>query len=333
MAKWRSVAVIGGGAWGTALAHLAASSEIKTLLWARDASVADAINTTKQNPVFLAGAALDARLRATARLEDIADAEAIIFVVPAQFTRAVLTDLRAQAVNDVSLLLCTKGVERHSNLFMSEVAAAVWPQAQLAALSGPSFAADVAAGLPTAVTIACQNEALGQQWAETLKAPHFRPYLSTDLVGVEIGGAVKNVLAIAAGAVDGRRLGASARAALVARGFAEIQRLGAALGAKPETLAGLSGLGDLILTATSTQSRNYSLGRALGAGAEAGEVLQGRRNVSEGAATAAAIVARGAKAGVDLPICRAVADLVDGTRTIDEIVSDLLSRPLKPETT
>lgn len=215
---------------------------------------------------------------------------------------------------------------------MTEVISAVWPEAQPAVLSGPSFARDVARGQPTAVTLACADEALGAKWLATIGAPHFRPYLSDDLTGAELGGAVKNVLAIAAGVVEGRGLGESARAALIARGFAEFQRLGVALGAKRETMAGLSGLGDLILTASSPQSRNMSLGIELGKGRSLEDVLGERNTVSEGVATADAISSLAQKAGVDAPICAAVSDLVNGRKSVDQIIAALMARPFKSET-
>jgi glycerol-3-phosphate dehydrogenase (NAD(P)+) len=230
-----------------------------------------------------------------------------------------------------ALVLCSKGIERATGKMLTEVLSEVWPEASPAVLSGPSFARDVAEGLPTAVTLAAADAALGARWMATFSAPHFRPYLSDDLIGAELGGAVKNVLAIAAGAVQGRGLGDSARAALIARGFAEFTRLGVAMGAKAETMAGLSGLGDLILTATSPQSRNMSLGIELGKGRSLDAVLGEPTAVTEGVATAPAVVAMAKRAGVDMPICAAVADLVSGARGLDEIIAALLARPLKTE--
>jgi glycerol-3-phosphate dehydrogenase (NAD(P)+) len=331
-APFKSVSVIGGGAWGTALASLAARNGVRTLLWAREPEVVSAINTTNENPVFLRGARLPLALTATGSLAEAGRSEAFLLVAPAQHCRAILAELRAASGRAAPLALCAKGVEQTTGLLLTDVLEAVWPEAKAAVLSGPSFAKDVAAGLPTAVTLACADADLGAKWIATVSAPHFRPYLSDDLVGAELGGAVKNVLAIAAGAVEGRALGESARAAVIARGFAEFQRLGVALGAKRETMAGLSGLGDLILTATSKQSRNMSVGFELGRGKSLTEALAGRNTVAEGVATAPAVVALATKAGVDMPICAAVADLVSGARSIDAIVADLLARPLKQET-
>lgn len=327
-----SIAVIGGGSWGTALAQLCAANSVATTLWAREDSVVSAINSGRENTVFLPGVSLSPNLNATGDIAAASKAEGIIFVVPAQHARPIFAELRHAAADAAPIALCSKGVEQATGLLMTEVLAEVWPDARPAVLSGPSFARDVAKGLPTAVTLACANEALGRRWAATVGAPFFRPYLSTDMIGAELGGAVKNVLAIAAGVVDGRGLGESARAALIARGFAEFQRLGVALGADAQTMAGLSGLGDLILTASSTQSRNMSLGAELGKGRPLADVLGERNTVSEGVATASAVVALANKADIEMPICTAVATLVAGDKTVDQAIADLLARPIRTET-
>lgn len=324
--------MIGGGAWGTALATLMASKGVDTLIWALEPETAASINERRMNEPYLPGVRLPAELRATAEMAATGGREAYLFVAPAQHARGVLAAVKLVAPRGAPLLLCSKGIERGSGLMLTEVLKAVWPEASPAVLSGPSFARDVAEGLPTAVTLAAEDKALGARWLATIGAPHFRPYLADDLVGAELGGAVKNVLAIAAGAVIGRGLGDSARAALIARGFAEFQRLALARGAKAETLAGLSGLGDLILTATSAQSRNYSLGLDLGRGRRLDDVLGGRNSVTEGVATAPAVIAMAKAAGVEMPVCAAVADLVSGARGLDEIIGALLARPLKAET-
>lgn len=327
-----SIGVIGGGAWGTALAALCAGNGVETTIWAREEAVVRAINGVRENTEFLPGVALPEALKATDSLSRAAENEALLFVVPAQFARETFGELRTRARDPaLPVALCSKGIERDTGLLMTEVISAVWPEAQPAVLSGPSFARDVAIGQPTAVTLACADEALGARWLATIGAPHFRPYLSDDLTGAELGGAIKNVLAIAAGVVDGRGLGESARAALIARGFAEFQRLGVALGARRETMAGLSGLGDLILTASSPQSRNMSLGRELGKGRTLEEVLGERKTVSEGVATADAIHALAQKAGVDTPICTAVSDLVNARKSVDQIIAALMARPFKSE--
>lgn len=327
-----SAAVIGGGAWGTALASLMAAKGVDTLIWALEPATAAAINDHHVNEPYLPGVRLPEGLRAAAEIGATAGRDAYLFVAPAQHARVVLAQIKAVAPAAAPLLLCSKGIERSTGLMLTEVLAAVWPSARPAVLSGPSFARDVAEGLPTAVTLAAENQALGRQWLATVSAPHFRPYLSDDLIGAELGGALKNVLAIAAGAVTGRGLGDSARAALIARGFAEVSRLAMARGAKAETLAGLSGLGDLILTATSPQSRNYSLGLELGRGRRLDDILSARNSIAEGVATAPAVVAMAKAAGVEMPVCAAVADLVSGARGLDQIIASLLARPLKAET-
>ena len=332
-APFQSVGVIGGGAWGTALASLCAANGVETTLWAREDAVIHAINERHENTEFLPGVPLPAGLKAAQTLGMAATSEAILFVVPAQYARPVFADLRDATHGAATpVALCSKGIEQSTGMMMTEVLGAVWPEAQPAVLSGPSFARDVAMGLPTAVTLAAADPGLGARWMATIGAPHFRPYLSDDLTGAELGGAVKNVLAIAAGVVQGRGLGESARAALIARGFAEFQRLGVALGAKKETMAGLSGLGDLILTASSPQSRNMSLGIELGKGRNLSDILGERKTVSEGVATAGAIHALAEKAGVEAPVCEAVAALVSGAKSVDEIIAALMARPLKSET-
>lgn len=327
-APFNSILVVGGGAWGTALATLAARAGIATTLWARESEVVSAINDSHENRLFLPGIELPESLVATSDLDAANSAEAIVFVVPAQFSRKMLSSLRdATGEREVPLALCSKGIERESGNFLTEIAKDTWPEAIPAVLSGPSFAADVARGLPTAVTLACADQALGRRWQQTLGSPHFRAYLSDDLVGAEIGGAVKNVLAIACGIIEGKGLGESARAALIARGFAELQRLGVALGANPQTMAGLSGLGDLILTCSSRQSRNMSLGFEIGRGKSASDILASRNSVSEGAATARPLVALAERHNVEMPICMAVAAIIDGQIGVDDAIKALLHRP------
>lgn len=326
-----SIAVIGGGAWGTALANLAAVNGRKTILWAREPAVVDAVNGRRENTVYLPGVSLHDGLTACGDVDGLKGAEALMLAAPAQHTRALLTDFAPTIAPDRPLAICSKGIEAATGLLMTDLLHEVAPDAPAAILSGPSFAADVARGLPTAVTIASADADIGARWIASLGAPHFRPYLSSDLKGVALGGAVKNVLAIAAGVVVGRRLGESAKAALIARGFAEFQRLGVALGAAPQTMAGLSGLGDLILTASSPQSRNMSLGMALGEGASLDAILSARSSVAEGVATAPAVVAMARRLNVETPICAAVADLVAGERSVDDVIQALLSRPFRQE--
>lgn len=329
--SFQSVGVVGAGAWGTALAQLCASNGVATRLWAREDEVVEAINASHVNAYFLSGVALSPNILATRELAVIAKCEAVLFVAPAQFARAILTDLSTFDIEKKPFALCSKGIETATGAFMTDVLREVVPQIIPAVLSGPSFASDVARGLPTAVTLACEDPALGRTWAATIAAPHFRPYLSTDLIGAELGGAVKNVLAIAAGIVVGRELGESARASVIARGFAEFQRLGHALGAKTETMSGLSGLGDLVLTASSPQSRNMSLGVELGKGRELNAILSERHTVAEGVATASALRQLAAEHGIEMPISAGIAEVVTGKKSVDRLISELLNRPIKSE--
>ena len=321
------IGVIGGGAWGTALAQVAAHGGQEVLLWAREAEVVEAINRDHQNPLFLKDIPLSPTIRATGALADLAAADALLVVAPAQHVGAVLAET---PVGTRPLVLCAKGIEAGSRRLVGEVARAACPDAPVAVLSGPTFAHEVARGLPTAVTLACEDPDLRDALSRRLAAPHFRPYASSDVVGAEIGGAVKNVLAIGCGVVEGAGLGQNARAALIARGFAEMTRFGLARGARAETLAGLSGLGDLVLTCSSTSSRNFSLGVGLGQGRAAAELLADRRTVAEGAFTAPVLRQAAAEARVDMPVTEAVCRLLEGARAAD-VVEALLARPLRDE--
>lgn len=328
---FQSIGVIGAGAWGTALAQTARLAGRHVLLWGRETEVVEDINARHVNSAFLPGVALDPQLRGTTNLAELAASDAILMVAPAQHVRAVGSELARHLPADKPIVICAKGLEQATGKLMGTVLGEVLPQALLAALSGPSFAADVARGLPAALTLACNNETTGQALAQALGYKHFRLYWANDMTGVQLGGALKNVLAIAAGIVDGRQLGASAHAALVTRGFAEMQRFGAKLGAQASTLMGLSGLGDLLLTCGSPQSRNMSLGRALGQGQSLQAVLGSRRSVAEGVFTAAAIVKVASQLGVEMPICEAVHAIVEGTTSVDDAISGLLARPFKAE--
>jgi glycerol-3-phosphate dehydrogenase (NAD(P)+) len=328
----RRVAIIGAGAWGTALGVVAARAGVAATVWARDPAIADAINRRHENPVYLPGIALDPALLATVEpATALAGGDAALVVVPAQFLRGVLGRLAPAVPAGLPLLLCAKGIEAGSLRTMSEIAAGLVPASPVAILSGPSFAAEVARGLPTAVTIASRDPALAQAFVAALGSPRFRPYSSADPVGVEIGGATKNVLAIACGIVEGRGLGDNARAALITRGLAEMVRLGLAKGAEAETFRGLSGLGDLVLTCTAAQSRNYALGVALGRGAALAEALAGRRSVVEGVATAAAVTQLAARLGIEMPITSAVDAVLHRGMAIDTMIDGLLSRPYRSE--
>ena len=321
------LAVIGAGAWGTALAQVAARGDQPVTIWAREPDVVAAINQAHENTVFLPRVQLSPCIRATQSLGDLAEADALLVVAPAQHVRSVLAEA---PVAGKPLILCAKGIEAGTRRLVSDIAAEVHPNSPLAVLSGPTFAHEVAAGLPTAVTLACADEELGAALADRIASATFRTYASADVVGAEIGGAVKNVLAIACGVVEGAGLGLNARAALIARGFAEMTRFGLARGARAETLAGLAGLGDLVLTCSSTSSRNFSLGVGLGQGVAASSLLADRKTVAEGAATAPVLREAAREAGIEMPITDAVCALLDGA-PLDAVMDALLQRPLRSE--
>ena len=318
------VAVIGGGAWGTALAQVAAANGREVLLWALESDVVAAINKIHENPLFLKGIKLSPSIRATSNFSDLSAVDAWLVVTPAQHMRAVLG--RSPCPN-MPLVLCSKGIEESSGKLLHEVAREVCPTSPIAVLSGPTFAHEVAAGLPTAVTLACQDKTTGEALRSRINLTNFRTYLTDDVCGAEVGGAVKNVLAIACGVAEGRGLGQNARAALIARGFAEMTRFGLAMGARRETLAGLSGLGDLVLTCSSTSSRNFSLGKAIGEGRPVAELLTDRRTVAEGAHTAPVLHRIAVEREIDMPLVAAVVDLLEGRMKIGELLETMLSRP------
>ena len=322
------IGVIGGGAWGTALAQVAASEGREVLLWAREPDVVEAINGQHENAVFLPGSKLHETVRATGDLADLAQCSAWLVVTPAQHMRSVL---EAAPRSEVPLVLCSKGIEERSGSMLHHVAAEARPAAPIAVLSGPTFAHEVAAGLPTAVTLAAEDQGLGEMLRDRIARPTFRIYVSDDVAGAEIGGAVKNVLAIACGVVDGKGLGQNARAALIARGFAEMTRFGLANGARRETLVGLSGMGDLVLTCSSTSSRNFSLGKGIGEGRSAAELMADRKTVAEGAFTAPVLARLAERMGIDMPVVAAVAKLLSGEANVDEVLQELLSRPPRAE--
>jgi glycerol-3-phosphate dehydrogenase (NAD(P)+) len=327
----QSVGVIGAGAWGTALAVIARRAGRDVLVWAREPETVAAINDAHCNAVFLPDIALDPAIEATSRFNEVATCDMLLMVTPAQHVRAIGAELAPYLREGQPLVICSKGIEQATGRLLSQVAGELMPAAEIAVLSGPSFASDVAGGLPAAVTLATAKEALGRALSHALSHSPFRCYWSGDVIGAEIGGAVKNVYAIAAGIVVGKRLGASAHAGLVTRGFAEMARFGVALGGRLDTMIGLSGLGDLVLTCGSPQSRNMSLGVALGQGRSAGEALSGRLTVTEGVTTAAAMVEIASARGIELPIAEAVHAVVSGLTTVDEAIESLLARPLRPE--
>jgi glycerol-3-phosphate dehydrogenase (NAD(P)+) len=327
--NFNHIAVIGAGAWGSALALTCARAGREVTLWEGNAANADYL-AKKRESMFLPGVPLDERIVLAADIADAAKAEAILLVVPAQAVRAVATALSGLIAERTPIIVCAKGIERGTKKFMSDVIAECAPKAAMAILSGPSFAADVARGMPTAVTLAAGDAGLAGELAQAVSSATLRPYHSTDIRGVEIGGAAKNVLAIASGIVTGRALGFSAAAALATRGFAELMRFGRAYGAKPETMMGLSGLGDLILTCTSPQSRNFSFGVNLGRGQKPDDIHR-TTGLAEGVFTAPVLLEMARERDVDMPISAAVAALLDGAMSVEAAIESLLTRPLKAE--
>lgn len=322
------IGIVGAGAWGTALAQMLAADGSDVLLWALEDGLAEAINRDHRNDLFLPSAMLAPSVMATSSLSDLADCDVLLMVTPAQFLGGIMDRLGTYPRD---IVLCAKGIEQGTGRMMHDVAHEAAPGADIAVLSGPTFAHEVAAGMPTAVTLACGGgQAQWDRLAPAVARPAFRPYYSDDLVGAEVGGSVKNVLAIACGVVEGLQLGQNARAALISRGYAEMLRFGEALGARRDTLAGLCGLGDLVLTCSSTSSRNFSLGKALGEGQSAAALLQDRRTVAEGAHTAPVLAELAKRHGVAMPIVDAVCALLGGANAA-AVAQDMLTRPLKAE--
>ena len=323
--------ILGAGAWGTALAQAARQAGSAVVLWARNPDLAAEIAGAGENRRYLPGIALDPGIDVNADLNRAAQADALLLVAPAQHTRALAAQLVPLVSDRQPLVVCAKGIEQESGLLMSQVLAEVLPGRPLAVLSGPTFAAEVARGLPAAITLACDDASVAERLTSALGSRAFRPYLSDDLVGAQIGGAVKNVLAIACGIIAGRQLGDNARAALITRGLAEIVRLGLAKGGQRDTLMGLSGLGDLLLTCSALQSRNYSLGHALGEGGRLEDILAARHTVAEGVYSASAVTRMAAHLEVEMPIAGAVDQVIDQAADIDQTIAALLARPFKAE--
>ena len=328
MSGIEKLGVIGGGAWGTALAQVAATGGRETLLWAIEDDVVTAINKIHENPVYLKGIKLSSAIRATSNFSELKSCDAWLVVTPAQHMRAVLS---RSPCPRMPLILCSKGIEDASGKMLHDVARDVCATSPVAVLSGPTFAHEVAAGMPTAVTLACDDQNLATRLRDRIALPTFRTYLTDDVAGAEVGGAVKNVLAIACGVVEGRNLGQNARAALIARGFAEMTRFGLAMGARRETLAGLSGLGDLVLTCSSTASRNFSLGKAIGEGRDPAALMADRRTVAEGATTAPVLKRVADAHGIDMPIVTAVDALLRGEESVEKVLEALMARPPRAE--
>lgn len=325
------IGIIGAGAWGTALANAAADSGREVVLWAREPEVVAAINGGHCNDIFLPGIPVRESVRATGAQAEACDADAILLVTPAQHVRKAGRDLAPHVSPGTPCVICAKGIEQGSNALLSTVLDEVMPEAPVAVLSGPTFAKEVARGLPTAVTLACRDEAVGTALIQALGSRTFRPYFSSDVVGAQIGGAVKNVLAIACGIVTGRALGENARASLITRGMAEILRLGRAMGAESATLMGLCGLGDLVLTCSSATSRNMSLGMALAGGAVAKDYLGAQKSVAEGAFSVGAVTALAQQHGIEMPIAASVDAIINHAASIDREIETLMSRPFTRE--
>jgi len=322
--------IAGAGAWGTALACAARRAGVDVTLWAHEAETVDAINNDHANPVFLPGVALDPGIAATRNLHDLGVCDALLLVAPSSHLDAVCRNLAPHITASVPVCVATKGIQLETGRLMTEVAAHALDRKVMCGLSGPSFAAEVAAGLPTAVTVA-GTESHVDLIARCLAGPMFRIYRSDDVTGIEIGGAVKNVIAIACGIAMGRGLGNNARAAVISRGLAEMARLGEVLGARRETLMGLSGLGDLVLTCTGELSRNFTFGKGLGEGRTIADLMAGRTSVVEGAVTAPAVVALADRIGVEMPIAGAINDVITGQSSLDQAIERLLARPAGDE--
>ena len=322
------IGIIGAGAWGTALAVLAQSAGRRVQIWAREPEVAEAINSDKENTLFLSGVILPPEIQATTDLSEVVKVDALMLVVPSQYLRQICGAIAPYLDPSIPVVICAKGIETGSGALMNEIVECILPKNHYAVLSGPTFAAEVARNEPAAVTLACQDIGVGKKLTRALGTSRFRIYQSTDVIGAEIGGAVKNVIAIACGIVEGRSLGDSARAAIITRGLAEMARLSRAKGGRPETLMGLSGIGDLTLTCNAIQSRNFSLGVALGKGQRLDQVLASRVSVAEGVDTAASIDALAELLKVDAPICSAVNSIANHGADTESTISSLLARPI-----
>ncbi|MGD9637674.1 MAG: NAD(P)H-dependent glycerol-3-phosphate dehydrogenase [Alphaproteobacteria bacterium] len=325
------IGIIGAGAWGTAIAEVMAYAQNDVTLWAIEEEVVNHINSKHENNLYLKGVKLSSSIKATNNLEDMALKEVIFLAMPAQHLRGICQKLIDIIGKNCFLAICAKGIEEKSGLLLSDIAALEFPKNPIGILSGPTFAKEVALKMPTAITLATHDVNLGKHLIQNMVTPWFRPYLSDDVIGCQIGGAVKNVLAIACGIVEGKKMGDNTRAALITRGLAEILRLALALGARTETLMGLSGMGDLILTASSMQSRNFSLGFELGKGKKLNEILSSRNSVAEGVYTASAVCQKAKGLGVEMPISQGINDIINYGKDVDEVIKGLLERPLKKE--
>lgn len=327
----QTIGVLGGGAWGTALAAVAVAAGRETLLWAREDDVVQAVNDRHENTVFLPGVALDPALKAVSDLADLSGCDAILLVPPAQHLRTMVRQLGDHVGTQVPMVICSKGIEVATGKLLSDVVSEELPDNPVAVLSGPTFAAEVARGLPCALTLAADSAATGEALVAALGQPTFRTYYNDDVVGAQIGGAIKNVLAIATGIVAGLGIGENARAAVITRGLAEIIRFGSHYGAQRETLMGLSGLGDLILTCSSTQSRNMSLGKAIGEGRTFEEIMAERNSVAEGAHTVEIVHKIASDKGLEMPITDAVYRILKEGQNVRDVMDALMARPFTSE--
>lgn len=328
----KTIGIIGGGAWGTALAQAQATAGRKVTLWAREAEIVESINNSRENISFLPGIKLDKGVTATGSLTEAANNDIILVVTPAQHVRTTLQSLKGDGIADGKIfVICAKGIEINTGSLMSQVAKDILPTASMAIMTGPTFASEIARGLPGGLTIACADKEVGLGLVDGLSSRTFRTYLTDDVLGAQIGGAVKNVIAIAAGVIYGRGMGDSARAALVTRGLAEMARLASAMGAKKETLMGMCGMGDLILTCSSMQSRNFSLGVQMGEGKSIDEILGARKSVTEGVSTAKALIVMAKNNAIDMPISAAVNACLSEGAGIEETIERMLDRPMKME--
>lgn len=328
----QTIGIIGGGAWGTALAQSFAASGKNVVLWAREETIVSSINDRHENAAYLPGVTLHDGVKATSNLSEAARADVLLIVTPAQYTRATLEALKASLDDTKPVVICAKGVEIETGILLSQIAQEVIPQSPLGILTGPTFASEIARGLPSAVTLAMKDLAKATALAEILTSRNLRIYPSDDIIGAQVGGAVKNVIAIACGVIEGKKLGDSARAALVTRGLAEIARLASALGAKKETLMGMCGVGDMILTCSSMQSRNFSLGVALGEGKKLDDILASRNSVTEGVYTAKALVVMAKNNAVEMPVSDAVHKCLTQGADVNGMIEKMLDRPVKSET-
>lgn len=323
------IGIIGAGAWGTALAQSLAGAGREVMIWAREPEIVQSINQSNENVLFLPGIKLHENIKATDSLTAAADSDVILITTPAQHVRTTLQSLKAEVGDGKPFVICSKGVEIDTGMLMSQVASEVVPNGSFAILTGPTFATEIASGLPSAVTIACADKDVGAQLQEALGSRTLRTYLTDDVIGAQVGGAVKNVIAIACGVIHGKGLGESARAALVTRGLAEMSRLANAMGGRKETLMGQCGVGDLILTCSSMQSRNFSLGAALGEGKTLADILASRNSVTEGVHTAKALIVMAKNNAVDMPIASAVNGCLNENISVNETIEKMLDRPLR----